>query len=420
MVRTVRRFARLFAVALFPAAMAAQAAGNIASNYNQPSTSSRSWGHELPFTQKFTAQATGVPTELWVWMGSNQQPFAVMLTIEVNGTKAFEHNYTRVKQRTSDWAAVLALTGMTTTIKRGDHVSLRLVPDQQISMSPVMADNPLWPRAELKGNGLVALHFAMKTGPHAILTFSKNEGGTVSGAFNGGTMECGTDCGVSVAVNTPITLTAKPGSNQKVVAWSGGCSGTGLTCTLPMAAATTAAVEFGAIANTIKITINGGGMVSIEGGPTCPSSCTQSVPALKAVYFGAPNSSNNEWTWDTWGGDCAGKVNCTLDMTKGPHEITANFKKVFAPTLTVTPAVGGQVWGPAALIQCGKIGDTDYWKCSWKFRMGEQYTLQADDNPGYRGHTWGGDCASAGTALKCSLTMSSDKKVSIVFKPITQ
>jgi List-Bact-rpt repeat protein/centrosomal CEP192-like protein len=66
--------------------------------------------------------------------------------------------------------------------------------------------------------------------------------GTVTSSPAG--ISCGTDCGESLAVGTPVTLTATAASGSTFVGWSGACSGTAATCSWTMSAATTVAATF--------------------------------------------------------------------------------------------------------------------------------------------------------------------------------
>ena len=57
-------------------------------------------------------------------------------------------------------------------------------------------------------------------------------------------IDCGVDCTETYAENTPVSLTATPAAGSALVGWSGGCTGTGLTCDLTMDAAKTVTASF--------------------------------------------------------------------------------------------------------------------------------------------------------------------------------
>jgi hypothetical protein len=57
--------------------------------------------------------------------------------------------------------------------------------------------------------------------------------GAVSSSPKG--ISCGKQCSKTFPTGTSVTLTAKPAKKHQLLGWSGGaCSGTALTCTVPM------------------------------------------------------------------------------------------------------------------------------------------------------------------------------------------
>jgi hypothetical protein len=64
------------------------------------------------------------------------------------------------------------------------------------------------------------------------LTVVKTGLGTVTSSPKG--INCGTQCAKSFTVGTSVTLTAKPARKRLFLGWSGACSGTALTCSVPM------------------------------------------------------------------------------------------------------------------------------------------------------------------------------------------
>ncbi|MBP6723987.1 MAG: hypothetical protein KA137_04070, partial [Halioglobus sp.] len=67
--------------------------------------------------------------------------------------------------------------------------------------------------------------------------------GTVRGGDPKG-INCGNKCSKSVTVGTTVTLTAKPKGKAVFLGWSGACSGTALTCTVPMLSNTDVVATF--------------------------------------------------------------------------------------------------------------------------------------------------------------------------------
>lgn len=74
------------------------------------------------------------------------------------------------------------------------------------------------------------------------LTVKVTGRGTVTSSPAG--ISCGKDCTESYAVGTPVTLQAVPGRGAKFKGWSGACTGSALTCTVPMSAATKVSASF--------------------------------------------------------------------------------------------------------------------------------------------------------------------------------
>jgi uncharacterized repeat protein (TIGR02543 family) len=70
---------------------------------------------------------------------------------------------------------------------------------------------------------------------------------TGRGSVRGGAISCGNGlntCGVSVAPNTTLTLTATPAAGARFIRWGGACAGTRTTCTLTVTAAMSVTATF--------------------------------------------------------------------------------------------------------------------------------------------------------------------------------
>jgi hypothetical protein len=112
-----------------------------------------------PFTQLFRARATGVPTELGVRMGANQNPYGVRLELAVNGAKVLDRTFTGCRQRTSDWATVFSFPDVTAPIRAGDRIAFTITTDMEIGIEPLFLGDPDYPRGTLKGYGDVTARF---------------------------------------------------------------------------------------------------------------------------------------------------------------------------------------------------------------------------------------------------------------------
>ncbi|CAK0758059.1 hypothetical protein CCP3SC5AM1_2450001 [Gammaproteobacteria bacterium] len=78
--------------------------------------------------------------------------------------------------------------------------------------------------------------------PMYLLNVIKSGNGTISSTPTG--INCGTDCSENYAPGTSVTLKATPGAGSVFTNWSGGCSGTSVSCVVTMNAATTVATTF--------------------------------------------------------------------------------------------------------------------------------------------------------------------------------
>lgn len=127
------------------------------------SSSNRSWALAggSTFEQRFKAKDSGVPTELGVRMGINQNPYSVQLRILLGDTVILDRNYPGLVQRRSDWATVFDLTGLTTRVPAGAWVTVCLTPDQQIGIEPLFLDDPDVPRGDLPRYGSMNARFYM-------------------------------------------------------------------------------------------------------------------------------------------------------------------------------------------------------------------------------------------------------------------
>jgi hypothetical protein len=119
-------------------------------------------GAGLSYTQSFTAVGGGVPTELGVVMGNNQNAYNVRVQIAVNGTAAYDQTHTGKVQRYSDWATVFPLTGFTRGITAGDTVAFTVTPNQEIGFSAILFDEVGMPKGTFPRYGSCRAQFYLK------------------------------------------------------------------------------------------------------------------------------------------------------------------------------------------------------------------------------------------------------------------
>ena len=108
------------------------------------------------------------------------------------------------------------------------------------------------------------------------------------------------------------------------------------------------------------------------------------------------------WRIASWGDDCSASgtaTTCPLTMNAN-KTASVTFARI-THTLTVTAeGEGGSVTPP---------GTTTHGE-------GEQVTVTATPEAGYRVDSWGGDCSASGANLACVLTMDGDKAASVTFE----
>ena len=77
----------------------------------------------------------------------------------------------------------------------------------------------------------VSATFVPSTLQYALTVTTSGSGSVVSSPKG---INCGKQCSRAYTVGTTITLTAKPAKKHLFLGWSGACSGTAPTCTVPM------------------------------------------------------------------------------------------------------------------------------------------------------------------------------------------
>ena len=255
------------------------------------------------------------------------------------------------------------------------------------------------------------------------LTVSSPSNGHVS---EGSNVNCGdgtgeTTCSHDYAHDAAVTLTANPDSDYEVDTWGGDCAtaGSATTCDLTMSVARSASVTFKRKAKTLTVSAPSNGHVSEGSNVNCgdgagETSCSHDYAHDASVTLTA--NPDSDYEVDAWGGDCAGSATtCALTMSAA-RSVSITFKRK-AKTLTVSAPSNGHV-SEGSNVNCGDgAGETT---CSHDYAHDSAITLTANPNTGYEVDSWGGDCAPAGSASTCALTMSAARSVSVTFKRSTK
>ncbi|MDP3999735.1 MAG: hypothetical protein Q8P76_04085 [bacterium] len=226
-------------------------------------------------------------------------------------------------------------------------------------------------------------------------------------------INCGTDCSESYVAGASVILYAYPNAESNFGSWVGCNSVSGNACTVTMSAAKNVRAGFSNKNFPVTVSKTGAGTGSVSGtGINCGATCSANLSAGNGFLFIASPGVNSKF--ESWSGcDYSAGNNCLIDVFSA-KSITANFSASYAVTVTKSGngAPAGSVTSTGG-IDCGII-------CSASFVPGANVALTASvGDPQYQFSGWGGDCASFGTNLTCSLNnISSAKSVSAVFDAV--
>ena len=98
-----------------------------------------------------------------------------------------------------------------------------------------------------------------------ISTLTVSKSGTGTGTVTATGINCGSDCSEVYSHGTTVALTATPDTNSTFSGWSGGCSGTGTSCTVTMDSNKTIIASFTMKTYTITTWAGANGTISPSG-----------------------------------------------------------------------------------------------------------------------------------------------------------
>jgi hypothetical protein len=250
--------------------------------------------------------------------------------------------------------------------------------------------------------------------PHVIDTCTVAGGANCSGSTSGN-------------ASNQVTLTASANAGYSFSGWSGAdCSGSASTATLTMTADRSCTATFARTPHTLTVTVagpGGAGSVSDDLSPhvidTCTvaggANCSGSTSGNASNQVTLTASANAGYSFSGWSGaDCSGSANTATLTMDADRACTATFALItHTLTVTVTNAGGsGSVTDnqtPPVIDACTATGGT----CSGS--AGGAVTLTAAPDAGSAFGGWGGDCASAATALTATVTMDQARTCSAQF-----
>jgi hypothetical protein len=234
--------------------------------------------------------------------------------------------------------------------------------------------------------------------------------GTVTGA--GGS--CTSNCALSGANGSTVTLTAAPAAGAIFMGWSGSCTGTSPTCTLTMTSARTATARFEKAAYRLTIAPLGGGGGTVSGGGLGPcaiaggvgTGCTADVPYGTTVTLSAAADASS--IFQGWSGPCTGTGTCNVTMTTD-RTVPINLEPTTYP-------INVQFSGPGT-GSVSALGTTCTSACAITAANDAVVTLTAAPGPSSLFIAWSGSCT--GTSPTCNVTMAAARSVTARFERST-
>ena len=221
--------------------------------------------------------------------------------------------------------------------------------------------------------------------PQYTLSVTKNGPGTGSIA--------NTPAGNSFSAGTVITLTATPDVNSTFAGWSGGCTGTSLTCSVTMNSNTSVTGTFNLKTYTITANADANGSISPQGSVSVNYGSNQSFSINPNPGYQVADVKVN--------GISAGAVTSySFANVTTKHTIQASFSALGSYALTLTQTGTG-----TGNVSTNPVGTL--------YNAGTTVTLTAipDVSSSFTG--WSGGCS--GASPTCIITMNSNISVTANF-----
>ncbi|MCA9549919.1 MAG: carboxypeptidase regulatory-like domain-containing protein [Myxococcales bacterium] len=256
------------------------------------------------------------------------------------------------------------------------------------------------------GGGFSATSFGM-----AVRTVGAGTGTVRS---NPAGVDCPGTCNAIFDRDATVTLTAEAGAGSVFARWEGDCqaSGAGPQCTLTMDAAKDVRARFVLQGVELSVATAGTGAGTVTSDPAgidCGAECLTTYPPGTTVTLTATAAARSTFTG--WSGDCTGtQLTCQVTLD-APRAVTATFEGLAWPvSVSLGGAGGGRVTSAPTGLNCGAT-------CQANFPDGTALTLSATPDADSAFQGWAGDCAAAGAAPTCALTVDNPKSAQAIFVP---
>lgn len=253
-----------------------------------------------------------------------------------------------------------------------------------------------------------------------VLTVQPGAGGALTSSPAG--IDCDGDapgngsCSAAFAPGTAIELNAQAVDGQGVQSWTGVCAGVlGSQCRFTLSEDQQVAVNF-ADAAPLSVTVLSQGQVSSQpAGIDCTAAggdCQERFVLGSTVRLQAQPADDHGLL--RWSEGCArfiGNLECELTMDQA-RSATAQFGELFDARIVVSG--NGEVDGSGSVIGC-EVGEVDTAPCQETYIEGRRVEFTATPQGGNSFLGWGGDCADAGTNLRCQIDVAGDLQIEASF-----
>ncbi len=146
----------------------------------------------------------------------------------------------------------------------------------------------------------------------APLALTVSGSGSVSADVPG--LLCRTSCTTTWNSGQRLALTATPSAGERLVRWTGACSGAA-GCVLSVTPGAAVTAVFAPASFRLSVAVSGKGTVrSAKSGITCRPRCSAAFPSFSPVALTAAPAKG--WRFRSWSGACRGaKKTCTVPMS---------------------------------------------------------------------------------------------------------
>jgi hypothetical protein len=224
-------------------------------------------------------------------------------------------------------------------------------------------------------------------------------------------IDCPGSCRTSVERGSRVRLVPTPLADSTFAGWSGGaCKGTE-PCAFTVDGPVSVTARFepappGEVSLTVTPAGEGSGTVTSKpAGIACGMDCVGAFPRGSQVILTQAADEGSDFAgWD--GGGCSGTEDCTVTLS-GPREVTATFDLEQAVEFTLTTSQG-----ITATTGSDDVGDDCTAGC--RYPQGTVVTLDASPPPGTFSD-WAGCTPPEGQPDTCTVTMDSNREVSVSF-----